>query len=45
MLDLAFVPGMETYPLDVSAWPNGQYILGFFPKNAEPVMQKLVVGR
>ena len=42
--DIPFVPGMEAYPLDVSGWASGAYIIAAYIDAQKPVMQKIIVA-
>jgi hypothetical protein len=42
--EIPFVPGMETYQLDVSNWAAGAYIIAAYIDAQKPVIQKLTVA-
>jgi hypothetical protein len=41
--EMPFIPGMETFTLDVSNWAAGTYILAAYIDAQKPVMKKIVV--
>ncbi len=43
VMEIPFIPGMDAYPLDVSDWAAGAYILAAYIDAHEPVMKKFVV--
>lgn len=43
-LEIPFVPGMEVFPIDVSTWPAGAYILAAYIDDKKPIMKKFVVA-
>lgn len=43
MKEEPFIPGMTMYPLNVSDWPAGAYILAAYIDDENPVVKKIVV--
>lgn len=41
--EIPFIPGMESYPLNVSDWAAGAYIIAAYIDAQKPVMKKLIV--
>lgn len=41
--EIPFIPSMEAYPLDVSDWAAGAYIIAAYIDAQKPVMKKIIV--